>query len=97
MDGKPAQVKGDLEGSKWKWEFEPDNEKTLVYYYGKTDNFSSFLQKFEDKSKTISMGINIASVLKTLNNIKKQSERIYMKKKTIVSEWKKLLRYKHSR
>ncbi|MBN2403524.1 MAG: hypothetical protein JXN64_14190 [Spirochaetes bacterium] len=75
------QVKGDLEGSKWKWEFESQDEKTLVFYSGKTINFSSFLQKFEDKSKTISMGINIASVLETLNNIKRQSEKIFTEEK----------------
>ena len=68
------QIEGDLEGSHWHWELKSMKEKTFVYYTGKTINFSSFLQMFEDKNKTISMGINVASALETIRLIKKRSE-----------------------
>ncbi len=72
------QVKGDLRGSHWHWKFyKQKNDRTMVEYIGKTKNFSVFLEAFDDKDKTISMGINISSVMATMESIKKRSEAVF--------------------
>lgn len=72
------QVKGDLKGSHWHWKFyKQTNNRTMVEYVGITKNFSVFLETFDDKDKTISMGINISSVMATMESIKKRAETVF--------------------
>jgi ribosome-associated toxin RatA of RatAB toxin-antitoxin module len=71
------QISGDLNGSSWYWKFEEQGDKTLVMYTGRIVNFSKFLQAFDDKEQTISVGINISSCLATIKSIKDRSEDLF--------------------
>lgn len=69
---------GDLEGSHWHWRFYPRGKsRTLIVYRGLTANFSSFLQSFDDKDQTITVGVNISSNLATIRAIKKRAEFVH--------------------
>ncbi len=68
------RVAGDLEGSYWQWRFYPSRTHTLVIYTGKTDNFSKFLQSFDDKNQSILIGVNISTNLTTVKSIKDRAE-----------------------
>lgn len=71
---KVYQISGDLKGSSWYWKLVPRGRKTFVKYGGRTVNYSSFLQKFEDKEDTITVGINISSLMTTIKFIKDRAE-----------------------
>ena len=69
---------GDLKGSHWHWRFYPRRKnRTLIVYRGLTANFSSFLQSFDDKDQTITVGVNISSNLATIRSIKKRAEFVH--------------------
>lgn len=74
-------VSGDLEGSRWQWKLYPQGNSTLVVYTGRTVNYSAFLQTFEDRQQTITVGINISSNMTTIQSIKDRAEYLFMKEK----------------
>ncbi len=69
------RIAGDLEGSYWQWRFFPREDHTMVIYSGKTDNFSKFLQSFDDKNQSILIGVNISTNLTTVKSIKDRAEK----------------------
>lgn len=75
-----SQVKGDLKDSWFRWKFYPQGDKTLIVYSGRIKNFSKFIESFDDKKEqTISVGINISTILATVKSIKDRSEELYGK------------------
>jgi hypothetical protein len=69
-------VSGDLEGSVYQWLLleGPREGTTLGFYYGKTQNFSALIARLEDPHKTMSLGVNVATVLAVAQAIKARSE-----------------------
>jgi len=72
-----GRLSGDLEGSSWQWQFEDMGEKTMIIYRGVIRNYSSFLQRFDDREQTITVGINISTLLATVKSIKERSELLW--------------------
>ncbi|NOZ85773.1 MAG: hypothetical protein GXP49_05855 [Deltaproteobacteria bacterium] len=66
---------GDLEGSRWTWRLVPlEKNRTLVEYKGTTKNFSSFAASLEDKRQTLTVGINVTSVVASVRAVKARAE-----------------------
>lgn len=76
-----THISGDLSGSWWRWKLMPQAKGTLVYYIGATKNYSAFLQKFEDEQQTVTVGVNVSSVMTVTRTIKQRAEKIYREKK----------------
>ncbi len=76
-----AQIAGDLRGSFWEWRLTPNSKGTLVRYIGATKNYSTMLQKFEDEQQTITVGVNVSSVMTVTRMIKKRAEQLCAEKK----------------
>lgn len=74
------RLNGDLEGSRWTWKFEERGNKTVVIYSGIIKNYSSFLESFEDDNKSISIGVNISTLVSTVRYTKERSEFLYKNK-----------------
>jgi carbon monoxide dehydrogenase subunit G len=70
--------KGDLKGTHYLWRVVPigDGKRTRLYYGGVIKNFSSVAEGMEDDQQTITIGINVASLLATIKSVKLQSERV---------------------
>jgi ribosome-associated toxin RatA of RatAB toxin-antitoxin module len=72
------QVRGDLDGSHFHWRVVKLGEKrTRLYYRGVVKNFSSIAQRLEDDQQTITVGINVVSLLSAIKAIKTRSEALY--------------------
>lgn len=68
-------VSGDLKASKWYWKIEAaPNGKSLVTHTLAVKNFSSIAQSLEDESQTVTVGINVGSVLAAIKAVKKRAE-----------------------
>ncbi len=68
-------VSGDLKGSTWLWKLEPAAEgKTLVTHSIAVKNFSSIAQSLEDDAQTVTVGINVSSVLAATKAVKRRVE-----------------------
>lgn len=76
-----TQIAGDLRGSFWEWRLTPNAKGTLVRYIGATKNYSALLQKFEDEQQTITVGVNVSSVMTVTRTIKKRAEKLYAENK----------------
>lgn len=76
-----AQIAGDLQGSYWQWNLTPNGKGTLVRYIGATRNYSALLQKFEDDQQTVTVGVNVSSVMTVTRTIKKRAEKLYAENK----------------
>jgi ribosome-associated toxin RatA of RatAB toxin-antitoxin module len=68
-------VSGDLKGSRWFWKVEsaPGN-KTLLTHTLSVKNFSGIAQAVEDDSQTVTVGVNVGSVLAALKAVKRKAE-----------------------
>ena len=68
-------VKGDLKGSTWFWKVEagPDG-KTLLKQRLSVKNFSSLAASLEDEQQTITVGVNVSSVVAGVNAMKRRCE-----------------------
>jgi ribosome-associated toxin RatA of RatAB toxin-antitoxin module len=71
-----VQIAGDLRGSHWHWKLTPHKKGTLVQYSGATKNYSAFLQKFEDDQQTMTVGVNVSSMMTVTRAIKNRAEKI---------------------
>jgi carbon monoxide dehydrogenase subunit G len=72
---KIRHEKGDLKGTRYLWRVVPIGEKkTRLYYSGVIKNFSSVAESMEDDQQTITIGINVASLLATIKSVKLRSE-----------------------
>jgi ribosome-associated toxin RatA of RatAB toxin-antitoxin module len=80
LDEKKGEVKGnwmkgDLKGSRWLMKVEPTQDgKTLLSYTASLRNFSSFAQSIDDDQQTITIGVNVASVLAATKALKRKAE-----------------------
>jgi carbon monoxide dehydrogenase subunit G len=69
------QVAGDLKGTNFHWRVVSlGPNKTRLYYSGIVKNFSSFAQRLEDDQQTITVGINVVSLLTALRAVKNRAE-----------------------
>jgi ribosome-associated toxin RatA of RatAB toxin-antitoxin module len=72
---KGSWKKGDLKDSKWEWRVEPTADgKSLVFNGGTVKNFSSILTSIEDDQQTMTVGVNVTSVLAATKSIKARIE-----------------------
>jgi coenzyme Q-binding protein COQ10 len=68
-------LKGDLKGSRWVIRAEPTADgKTLLSHAATVKNFSSFAQSIEDEQQTITIGVNVSTVLAATKAVKRRSE-----------------------
>lgn len=68
-------AKGDLKASRWLWKVEPvPGGKTLLTHTIALKNFSGVAQSLEDENQTITVGVNVSSVLAATKAIKKRAE-----------------------
>lgn len=68
-------VSGDLKGSRWFWKVEPaPGGKSLVTHTLAVKNFSGIAQAVEDDSQTVTVGVNVGSVLAALKAVKRKAE-----------------------
>lgn len=75
---------GDLKGSQWHWEFQANEEKTIIICTGASKNFSGFIKAIDDSRQTLTVGINIMSMLANIRYIKEQSELRYADDKGVL-------------
>ncbi len=75
---KIRHEKGDLKGTRYLWRVVPigDGKRTRLYYGGVIKNFSSVAESMEDDQQTITIGINVASLLATIKSVKIRSEQV---------------------
>lgn len=68
-------VSGDLKASRWYWKVEsaPGNKSLLMHTLA-VKNFSGIVQSVEDDSQTVTVGVNVGSVLAALKAVKKKLE-----------------------
>jgi ribosome-associated toxin RatA of RatAB toxin-antitoxin module len=77
------QVKGDLDGSHYFWRLVSlGPARTRVYYGGVVKNFSSIAKRLEDDQQTITVGINVASLLAALRAVEARAEMLHRRSKT---------------
>lgn len=68
-------AKGDLKASRWFWKIEAaPGGKTLLTHTVGLKNFSGIAQSLEDDNQTITVGVNVSSVLAATKAIKKKAE-----------------------
>jgi ribosome-associated toxin RatA of RatAB toxin-antitoxin module len=76
---------GDLKGSQWQWEFQAQGEDTIIICTGASKNFSAFIKAIDDRTQTLTVGINIMSMLAKVRYIKERSELLYADYKGVLS------------
>lgn len=68
-------AKGDLKASRWFWKLEAaPGGKTLLTHTVGLKNFSGIAQSLEDENQTITVGVNVSSVLAATKAVKKKAE-----------------------
>jgi ribosome-associated toxin RatA of RatAB toxin-antitoxin module len=68
-------VAGDLKGSKWLWKVESaPGGKTLLSHTLSVKNFSGLAQSLEDEQQTVTVGVNVGSVLAATKAVKHRAE-----------------------
>lgn len=68
-------VSGDLKGSRWFWKVEAaPGGKTLLTHTLAAKNFSGIAQAVEDETQTVTVGVNVGSVLAALKAVKRKAE-----------------------
>jgi ribosome-associated toxin RatA of RatAB toxin-antitoxin module len=68
---------GALQGSRWHWQFQEQGEDTVVICTGGSKNLSVFIKAIDDRTQTLTVGINIMSMLANISYIKERSELLY--------------------
>jgi ribosome-associated toxin RatA of RatAB toxin-antitoxin module len=74
---------GALKGSQWHWEFQAQEEDTIIICTGASNNFSAFIKTIDDSTQTLTVGINIMSMLANIRYIKERSELLYADDKEV--------------
>ena len=70
-------AKGDLKASRWLWKVEAaPGGKSLLTHTAALKNFSGIAQSLEDENQTITVGVNVSSVLAATKAIKKKAESV---------------------
>jgi carbon monoxide dehydrogenase subunit G len=74
------QVDGDLDGSTYNWKLvSTASGGTRIFYSGLIKNFSSIAERFEDDAQTMTIGINIVSLVQAAKAIKQRAESVKAK------------------
>jgi ribosome-associated toxin RatA of RatAB toxin-antitoxin module len=76
---------GALKGSQWRWEFQTQGEDTIIICTGASKNLSAFIKVLDDSTQTLTVGINIMSMLANIRYIKERSELLYADDKGILN------------
>jgi len=71
------QVKGDLQGSHQAWALARRGEKTRLYISGVVKNFSSIAQAMEDDQQTLTIGINVVTMVSLVKAVKARAEAVH--------------------
>jgi hypothetical protein len=74
-----------LKGSQWHWEFQTQGKDTIIICTGGSKNFSAFIKAIDDKTQTLTVGINIMSMLANIRYIKERSELLYADDKGVAA------------
>ncbi|MCC6334857.1 MAG: SRPBCC family protein [Myxococcales bacterium] len=70
-----AWASGDLKGSKWLWKVESaPGGKALLTHTLSVKNFSGLAQSLEDEQQTVTVGVNVGSVLAATRAVKGRAE-----------------------
>ena len=75
LDGTQARG-SELTNPVHKLESAADGKKTIIYHQGSTRNFSSFAASLDDEQQTITVGVNVSSVIAAAKGIKRRSEEL---------------------
>jgi ribosome-associated toxin RatA of RatAB toxin-antitoxin module len=74
---KVQQVKGDLSGSRYLWKLTPiGDSRTRISYTGIIKNFSSVAEAMEDDQQTLTIGINVVSLMAQVKAVKSRAEQM---------------------
>jgi ribosome-associated toxin RatA of RatAB toxin-antitoxin module len=68
-------VDGDIEDSEFHWALAPSPVGTRITYSGVVRNFSSVAERLDDEQQSITIGINVVSVLQAAKALKREAER----------------------
>jgi len=69
------QVKGDLKGSAFTWRVTPLSDgRSRLSYGGVVKNYSSMAERFEDDQQTMTIGINVVSLVQATKAVKRRAE-----------------------
>jgi ribosome-associated toxin RatA of RatAB toxin-antitoxin module len=68
-------VDGDIEDSEFHWQLAPSSAGTRITYWGVVRNFSSVAERLDDDQQSITIGINVVSVLQAAKALKREAER----------------------
>jgi carbon monoxide dehydrogenase subunit G len=72
--------RGDLNGSNFIWRVvKLSDERTRIYYSGVVQNFSAIAERMDDEQQTITIGINVVSLLSAIKAVQVRSESMYTK------------------
>lgn len=69
-------VKGDLKGTSFTWKVVPRGEGCRIYLTGAVKNYSAMLQRFEDDQQTITIGVNVGTLMQSIKAIKQRAEQL---------------------
>lgn len=71
------QVKGDLKGSAFTWRVTPlSPTRSRISYGGVVKNYSSMAERFEDDQQTMTVGINVVSLVQATKSVKRRAEQL---------------------
>lgn len=74
---KVQQVKGDLAGSRYQWKLTPlGDSRTRISYTGVVKNFSSVAEAMDDDQQTLTIGINVVSLMAQVKAVKARAEQM---------------------
>jgi ribosome-associated toxin RatA of RatAB toxin-antitoxin module len=77
MTIKVRQVKGDLDGSTYNWKVVSLGDgRSRIFYSGLVKNYSSIAERFEDDQQTLSIGINVVSLIAATKAVKARAEQV---------------------
>lgn len=71
------QVEGDLKGSRFEWRIEPRAKGSRVFYSGVVKNFSTLAQSLDDEQQSMTIAVNVVSLLSSLRAVKERAEKLY--------------------
>jgi len=74
---------GALKGSQWHWALQAQGENTIIICTGASKNLSVFIKAIDDRTQTLTVGINIMSMLANIQYIKERSELLNAKNKHV--------------
>lgn len=72
------QVKGDLPGSRYQWKLTSlGDARTRITYSGIIKNFSSIAESLDDEQQTLTIGINVVSLMAAVKAVETRAEGLH--------------------